>query len=111
MGNRVVMQCVDASGNFGPVVYGHWSGEDTPEIIRRFTRRMQGRDNDIEYATARLVQEMCNGADGNTGFGCWNADHILNEADSHGDAGVVLIDVSNGFSPTYFGGYLAARAA
>jgi len=110
MGDRVLFQVVSGkqSKAFGPVVYCHWSGEGAPEIVQKLAERMKGRANDIDYATARLVQE-CIGDDlgsMNTGFGVWNVDHRLTADDSHGDAGVVLVDCSDGFKCECLGGYL-----
>ena len=68
---------------------------------------MEGRTNDIPYASARLLQEaMGDHTEGSTGFGIENADLLLTREDSHGDAGVVLIDVANDFRCVCLGGYL-----
>ena len=93
MGDRVLMQCYSGE-EFGPAVYGHWSGESAPAIVEKLRKQMQGRPDDLAYASARLVQCMIGTDTGNTGFGIWNVDHILRAEDTHGDAGVVLIDVS-----------------
>ena len=114
MGDRVLFQVVrgasSAQANIGPVVYCHWSGERAPQIVRALAKRMVDRPGDVEYATARLVQE-CTGANaGATGFGVWSATSRLTEEDSHGDAGVVLIDCANGFRCECLGGYLRTGA-
>jgi hypothetical protein len=109
MGDRVLMQVVKGD-EFGPVVYCHWAGESTPEIVRRLAVRMADRPGDLEYSSARLVQEAINGADRSTSFGIWNAEKKLTAADSHGDAGVVLIDCANGHKCECFGGYLKTDA-
>ena len=107
MGDRVLMQCFSSETNdFGPVVYGHWSGSDSKEIVGELKARMKSRQNDVEYASARLVQIMTGTDTGNTGFGIWNTDALLTAGDSHGDAGVVLIDVAKDHEATYIGGYL-----
>jgi hypothetical protein len=106
MGNRVLMQCINKkTGEFGPVAYGHWSGGDVRSITERLAARMVERPDDVEYSSARLVQEMITFEDGCLGYGLWNIDHILTADDSHGDAGVVLIDVSDNHSIIHFGGY------
>ena len=111
MGDRVLFQVVSKdSGKFGPVVYAHWSGENAPEIVRELKARMGTRTDDIAYATARLLQVAMGKDAGGTGFGVWNASAVLIEKDSHGDAGIVLIDADT-YEPTYIGGYLARRAA
>jgi hypothetical protein len=105
-----MLQCIKKStGEFGPVVYGHWSGSDAPIIVERLKARMRTRGADLEYASARLVQDAINGDSGNLSFGLWNADHILTAGDNNEDAGVVLINVDD-YSAEYLGGYLAKRA-
>lgn len=104
MGDRVLMQCHD-SDDFGPVVYGHWSGADAVEIVKRLRARMATRKDDLNYWSARLVQEAINSDAGATGFGVWNAKAKLVSDDSHGDAGCVLIDVRTG-AVQVSGGYL-----
>lgn len=113
MGNRVLFQVVQSRRNtegpvlFGPVVYGHWSGGEAPKIVRRLAARMVTRPGDVDYATARLVQEVVADVPNSPlGVGVWNAKGVLTEDDSHGDAGVVLIDCSDGFRCECLGGYL-----
>lgn len=107
MGNRVLMQCFSSErGNFGPVVYGHWSGGDAGNVARKLAARMKDRQGDLAYSSARLMQELIDGDEGNLGFGMWNSDHLLVADDSHGDAGVILIDVDNGHKCQCMGGYL-----
>jgi hypothetical protein len=107
MGDRVLFQVINSKTNeFGPVVYCHWSGSDAHDIVRNLAARMVGRGGDIDYATARLVQECIGDDGGNLGFGVWNTDAQLTEGDSHGDAGVVLIDCADGFKCQCMGGYL-----
>ena len=92
MGDRVLMQVVNNEGEFGPVVYCVWSWSNVPKFVKELKKRMSDRQNDIPYSTANLAQiAMGNDAD-NLGFGIWNATAILTAEDSHGDAGVVLID-------------------
>jgi hypothetical protein len=109
MGDRVLFQCHSKkSGRFGPVVYSHWLGERARLIVGRLTQRMQPRRGDLDYASARLVQECTLAqadADACMGVGVWNADGLLTEKSSHGDAGCVLINVDD-FTVDYFGGYL-----
>lgn len=107
MGDRVLIQ-LKSGIEFSPVAYGHYSGHSAPEVLRRLQRRMAGRPGDVAYAFARLIQEMvAQHPDGNTGFGAWNADGLLTNDSSHGDAGCVIVDVTEDVH-TYacFGGYL-----
>lgn len=106
MGDRVLFQVVSAVGNMSPVVYCHWAGYRAPHIVRALKARMVGRPGDVSYAAARLVQECVSPQpSGNTGFGLWNATTRLTEEDSHGDAGVVLINCDS-WQCECFGGYL-----
>jgi hypothetical protein len=118
VGDRVLIQIVgrnlrlgdaDNSVRFSPVAYGHWCGSDTPAIVARLRERMKSRPGDVDYTFARLIQEMTDGDTGALSFGVWNADHVLTESDSHGDAGCVVIDVSQGFQVRCFGGYLTEK--
>lgn len=105
MGERVLFQVVRGE-QFSPVIYCHWSGDEVRGICSRLRERMQGRGGDVQYTAARLVQECTNGGEGNVSFGIWNADSVLTETDSHGDGGVVLVDVSGPqMEFKCFGGY------
>lgn len=107
MGDRVLMQCYSSkSGEFGPVVYCHWTGESAPNVLKRLRSRMKDRPGDLAYSSARLVQEAIGEDEGALSFGTWNAEALLTEKDSHGDAGVILIDVDKGHHATCMGGYL-----
>lgn len=67
---------------------------------------MADRRDDVSYWSARLVQELCETCkDGSHSAGIWNVDRVLTEQDSHGDAGVMLINCANN-SAQCFGGYL-----
>lgn len=101
------MQCFSSkTKGFGPVVYGHSSGSIAVQVTRNLAERMKSRQGDLEYSSARLVQEMVGADSTNLGFGMWNADELLTAEASHGDAGVILIDVDNGHKCLCFGGYL-----
>jgi hypothetical protein len=120
LGDRVIFQVVGKPDNvmdpgvleFSPVIYAHWSGERAPQVLERLRKRMRARAGDVPYTAARLVQELIDPSNvGALSFGIWNADRVLTEEDSHGDAGVVLIDVSTGAMRfKCFGGYLRATA-
>jgi hypothetical protein len=101
MGDRVLMQVFSSvSGEFGPVVYGHWSGAYADQAAADLKARMGDRHDDVAYASARLVQcliDASGGQDGCLSFGIWNAEHKLTDKDSHGDRGCILIDASKGY--------------
>lgn len=106
MGDRVLFQVVSTVGNMSPVVYCHWAGYRATHIVRALKARMVNCPGDVSYAAARLVQECVSPQpSGNTGFGLWNATTRLTEEDSHGDAGVVLINCDS-WQCECFGGYL-----
>ena len=110
MGDRVVMQCYSKAQNVhGPAVYGHWLGDAAPKIVAALIKRMQTRRGDVDYASARLVQEFTLAQTPDPaaclGVGVWNVDHLLTKDDSQGDAGCVLINVDD-WTVQYFGGYL-----
>ena len=108
MGDRVLIQCFSSkTGEVGPVIYGHWSGYDSADAVRRLAERMKPRQGDVAYSSARMVQELI-GADDKEchGFGIWNEDKKLTKEDSHGDAGIILIDVDNEHRCECLGGYL-----
>lgn len=114
MGDRVVIQVIKSDETpveFSPVAYGHWHGEATPKTVKRLRTRMATRPGDVAYTFARLIQEMTVvDPDGNLSFGVWNASAVLTKDDSHGDAGVVLIDLAGGkFKVTPVGGYLRPK--
>jgi len=107
MGDRVLMQCFSSKNNsFGPVMYCHNGGYEAPAVVRSLSERMEDRQGDLEYSSARLVQCAIGNDDYNTGFGMWNAQALLDKDDTHGDAGVILIDVDNGHKCQCMGGYL-----
>lgn len=108
MGDRVLMQIVSEAEN-GPVVYGHWCGHEAPNIIKRFVGRMGGRKGDVSYLTARLLQEAMGDDQGDTGFGVFNSEQRLAADDTHGDAGIVLIDAQT-LECECLGGYLQINA-
>lgn len=107
MGDRVLLQVVKNGPDpeFSPVIYCHWLGGDAVEAVKRVAKRMMDRRGDVSYIAARLVQDVINGDEGNTGFGLMLANKPLTAEDSHGDAGVILVDADT-FEMTFLGGYL-----
>jgi hypothetical protein len=109
MGDRVLFQAYKNGSDkeVGPVVYGHWSGQRAPEVCRKLALRMKERPGDVQYTTARTVQELIAGDEGALSFGCWNSPSKLTANDSHGDAGVILIECApSGLKFHCLGGYL-----
>ena len=115
MGDRALIIVTDGA-DVSPVIYLHWHGSAVPEILARLKDRMTSRGPDVNYAAARLIQEATEGDDGNLSFGVWNAapaiikavidkDHKTLAVESHGDAGLIVLDV-NDYTWQAFGGYL-----
>lgn len=111
MGDRVliILHTADRS-EYSPVIYGHWCGDQAGKYIRELKELMDKRTDDLAYATARLIGIMHTHNEGNLSLGAWNlpAD-FKDEAEylkkmSHGDAGVILVDVKD-FSFRTVGGY------
>jgi hypothetical protein len=98
MGNRVLIQFVSGP-EVSPAIYGHWSGRRAAEVITRLRKQMADRPNDITYVSARCVARLIGADDGSTGYGLWNAPKKLTAKESHGDAGMFLVDISE---PTWY---------
>jgi hypothetical protein len=107
MGDRVLIQCHSSkTGEFGPVIYGHWCGDRAADAVKRLRERMKTRGGDLAYSSARMVQELIGDNEGPLSFGVWNAKALLIRTDSHGDAGIILIDVDTDHKAQAIGGYL-----
>jgi hypothetical protein len=103
MGDRAVIQ-LRTKDEMSPCLYMHNSGDEVAAILKRTHTRMEGRGNDVSYAFARLVQEAIGDSWGCLSFGVWNQTELLTESDTHGDAGVFVVDVSDGVWRVYAGG-------
>lgn len=113
MGDRVLFQVYKkANGKaeeISPVIYGHWAGSDAPAIVEALQKRMKGREGDVSYTAARLLQELIGDDDGHLSFGLWNSPKLMKE--SHGDAGIVRIECTpEGLRFDCLDGYLEASA-
>lgn len=116
MGDRVIIVCHAGPGDIAPAIYGHWAGHNAPERIVEAGKLGILRRGDPSYAAARLCWHMIQSS-GDTssalGYGLLSSPEDLEpetlEQESHGDAGVILLDVRDG-SLAYHGGYLAALA-
>lgn len=116
--DRVFFQVVRGTSSdpsdHGPVVCSRWYGSRAPKIIKSLAKRVDKWSTvfpaSIGDITACLVQECLGTSEGMGGVEVWSATSRLTEADSHGDAGVVLIDCANGFRCECLGGYLVTDA-
>lgn len=104
MGDRVIVTIK----NSGVCLYGHWCGYGAPDIIRGAIERGTLRKGDESYAMARLIGAFHEetGTDSSTGIGVWPCVKGQEmEIETHGDAGVIVID-GDTFEMACYGGYL-----
>lgn len=122
MGDRALVVFTDSNGQISPTVYLHWGGGHVPNYIGLLRNYMKGREGDMEYSCARFIGLVhFETKPSNTSLGVWNtpeniAMSIRDDSDdrakgdlnnySHGDAGVILCDVSNDHRCKTYGGYL-----
>lgn len=132
MGDRaLVIFANDQGQSVSPTVYLHWSGSAVPDLIEKLSVVMGTRKGDVSYACARFAAIACDDNPGNLSVGVLQtpqevtiaASYIASFPDaaggvaldnsrkvlrkySHGDAGVILVNVSD-FTWQAFGGYLA----
>jgi len=120
MGDRCLVLLTDGK-EVSPTIYLHWAGEGTTGFIKELKELMKDRTGDIQYAAARFTG-ICHSHDiGCTGLGLWNTtesdkkavierDESALKEMSHGDAGVIVVNVDD-FTWEAFGGYLAKDKA
>jgi hypothetical protein len=113
MGDRALIIFCD-SDRVSPCVYLHWDGSNVPVWLEELKRLMQGRFGDAEYAAARFIGICHAKIDGNLSLGVISNrftlaemhDQAKLEEQSHGDAGVVVVNTAD-FTWKAYGGYLA----
>jgi hypothetical protein len=113
MGNRACVIFFDHN-RVSPTVYLHWHGDAVPRWLDQLKATMHGRFSDAAYAAARFVGICHAHIEGNLSLGIWsNALSLADlrrtdemEAESPGNAGIVVVDTSD-FSWRAYGGYLA----
>jgi hypothetical protein len=113
MGNRACVIFYD-SKRISPTVYLHWHGESVPAWLQQLKHLMNGRFDDAEYAAARFVGISHQQIEGNLSLGVLSNrytpaeihDELLMEANSPGNAGIVVVDTRD-FTWKAYGGYLA----
>jgi hypothetical protein len=124
MGDRALIVVTDGE-RVSPVVYLHWGGASVPEMIEQLRLLMASRGADVDYAAARLVGIAHETMPGPLSLGMWNATPRLEEAvrfqckgtnmanvleaESHGDAGFIIVRADDEYSWQAFRGYLARR--
>lgn len=110
MGDRAVVQLESNSGRVSPCLYLHWGGSEVPKLLEELHDRfIKRRGDDLRYGFARLVgyvhEKMPTEV---TGMGIWNQTTRLTPADSQGDAGVFVFNIST--LTVYYGGGYAPKA-
>lgn len=95
MGSRALIQVIK-DDEFSPIIYLHWEGHRTKEIIEKAASAMS--KGDVSYSFGRLcgVCHLETNPDQKLSFGVWNSQHILTKQDSHGDNGCFIIDIDSG---------------
>ena len=113
MGNLACIVFFDRT-RVSPTVYLHWHGDAVPVWLEQLKSRMNGRFSDAPYAAARFVGICHTNIEGNLSLGISSNDlsqadvqsKNRMEAESPGNAGIVVVDTSD-FSWKAYGGYLA----
>lgn len=119
MGDRAIIILTDGT-NISPTIYLHWNGSDVPALLQALKARMTGRENDLSYATARLIGLAHDMIPGNLSLGVsettsamimaiLSRDPALLNRCSPGDAGLVVVDLLT-FAWQAYDGYLADDA-
>lgn len=116
MGNRACIIFFDHN-RVSPTVYLHWHGDAVPRWLDQLKATMEGRFGDAAYAAARFVGICHANIPGNLSLGILSNAlslrdlhrHDEMEAESPGNAGIVVVDTSD-FSWRAYGGYFASVA-
>lgn len=103
MGDRVLVG-FKSGGDYSPTIYMHWAGSDAAKMIADAQHLM--RKGDASYAAAQFCGYAASKISSTTGLGLLDAlDGTKGLADqSHGDAGVYVVDVDTG-EVSHGGGY------
>ena len=115
MGNRALVTFhKDYDGDYSPVVYLHWSGDDVIKYLRRAMPRM--RRGDELYSAARFCGYCHRTLSGNKGLGLlpgppreavdWSVDQWCEFG--HGNQGVFTVNVRSGMVIQYTDGLALA---
>jgi hypothetical protein len=104
MGDRVLVQFKNGK-EVSPVIYGHWCGSEAPALIVALREQMDTRNDDLAYIAARCVQQFIGGDKSQTGFGIWSAEKELTAEDTHGDAGVYVVEIGATWTVNHLCGY------
>ena len=116
MGDRALIIFKDGT-EISPTVYLHWAGASVPDYIADLAARAHPQGLSPDYAAARLIGIAHEDNPGTLSLGVMQTPPEMEAAIqngkvediasfSHGDAGVVIVDV-NDFTWQAYGGYLA----
>jgi hypothetical protein len=111
MGDRVIVVLTETNNKtrkpFFAAIYFHWLGGDVIPLLKDAGKFM--RRGDASYASARICGVIHAARPGTLSMGLIEGPDSLDPVDlghfSHGDAGVVVLDMETG-ALTAFGGYL-----
>jgi hypothetical protein len=112
MGNRALV-VFHNDDDVSPTVYLHWNGDDVPYYLEQLKLLMATRLGDPSYAAARFVGICHNHISGPMSLGVMANTFAVADvkdpermaAESHGDAGMVVVDTAD-FSWKAYGGAL-----
>lgn len=103
MGDRALVQFV-TNEDHSPVVYLHNHGAQVEEFIKEVAELMQERMGDVSYICARFIGVCHSHIEPPYSLGTWNANGVITKEDSHGDAGVFIVNCFT-WDVTAVGGY------
>lgn len=117
MGDRALVVFTDGK-EISPTVYLHWGGSKVPTLLQELAVLMGDRKSDVSYTCARFIGIVhSHNPNSNLSLGVWETSLSVKQGilrnlprriakQSHGDAGVIVVNVDD-FSWKAYGGYLA----
>ncbi len=104
MGDRVLIRFHGTADRASPVLYLHNGAADVPAMLADFfeSEPFTSRPGDVSYNFARLVAHACGECPGGLSIGVWQSTDgdidlwMGNEQESHGDGGLVAVNVNTG---------------
>lgn len=139
MGDRALVVFTDGE-EVSPVIYAHWAGDAIPELLATHRDLMKDRRGDVSYAAARFCGLLHEHVPGNLSVGLfttppveqqavtilanpypewWTKEQMeasdkaysrILEEYSHGDAGLIVVNVKS-YTWRAYGGYLQNNRA
>ncbi len=96
MGDRVIYQCTNNKGEHSSALYLHWGGNDAVAFVKNLLK--QGVSIGDPWVNVELVPDYDREC-------IMETTGLLTAADTHYDAGIVLVNLDTG-QVTCMGGYL-----